>query len=130
MAVLDQNTGHPRGHQNLVDRAEKGTEVMWQARPCLGLPSEYPWILLASSHAPEPRKPSHGRHTLGTRRHPASPLHQEMNAFLYILKGKVAVGDGSGEEKQIEAHNTVTLTKVPRSPPRGFIEAEVASRTE
>lgn len=35
-----------------------------------------------------------------------------MNGFLYILGGKAAVGAGRGEKDQIEAHNTVTLTKV------------------
>lgn len=35
-----------------------------------------------------------------------------MNGFLYILGGKAAVGSDRGEKDQIEAHNTVTLTKV------------------
>lgn len=39
-------------------------------------------------------------------------LPQNMNGFLYILKGKAAVGSDRGEKDQIEAHNTVTLTKV------------------
>lgn len=34
-----------------------------------------------------------------------------MNGFLYILGGKAAVGPDRGEKGQIEAHNTVTLTK-------------------
>lgn len=35
-----------------------------------------------------------------------------MNSFMYMLEGKAAVGDGQGEKDQIDAHNTITLTKV------------------
>lgn len=37
---------------------------------------------------------------------------QAMNSFLYMLQGKAAVGPGKGEKEQIDAHNTITLTKV------------------
>lgn len=37
---------------------------------------------------------------------------QNMNGFLYILEGKAAVGSGGEKKDQIQAHNTVTLTKV------------------
>ena len=42
----------------------------------------------------------------------ADPLQQTMNSFLYMLEGKAAIGDGQGDKDQIDAHNTVTLTKV------------------
>lgn len=43
-----------------------------------------------------------------------------MNGFLYILGGKAAVGSRSAEKDQIEAHNTVTLTKACAHPSRGM----------
>ncbi|CAN0241511.1 unnamed protein product [Ectocarpus sp. 12 AP-2014] len=39
------------------------------------------------------------------------PIPTNMNGFLYILEGKAAVGSGGEEKDQIQAHNTVTLTK-------------------
>ncbi|CAM9679036.1 unnamed protein product [Sphacelaria rigidula] len=39
------------------------------------------------------------------------PIPEAMNGFLYILEGKVAVGEGSGAGDQVGAHNTVTLTR-------------------
>lgn len=39
-------------------------------------------------------------------------LVQGMNSFVYILEGKAAIGPGKGEKEQVDAHNTVTLTKV------------------
>lgn len=35
-----------------------------------------------------------------------------MNSFVYMLEGKAAIGPGRGEKEQIDAHNTITLTKV------------------
>lgn len=35
-----------------------------------------------------------------------------MNSFLYMLKGKAAVGAGKGAGDQIGAHNTITLSSV------------------
>ena len=40
-----------------------------------------------------------------------------MNSFLYMLEGKAAVGPGKGDKEQIDAHNTITLTKVCWTPP-------------
>lgn len=37
---------------------------------------------------------------------------QTMNAFLYLLSGKAAIGGEPSEENQIGPHNTITLTKV------------------
>ncbi|CAM9375253.1 unnamed protein product, partial [Ascophyllum nodosum] len=39
------------------------------------------------------------------------PIPSTMNSFLYMLEGKAAIGDGQGDKDQIDAHNTVTLTK-------------------
>eukprot|EP00904_Undaria_pinnatifida_P005072 jgi/Undpi1/1695/HiC_scaffold_11.g05085.m1 len=39
------------------------------------------------------------------------PIPEAMNSFLYMLEGKAAVGPGKGDKEQIDAHNTITLTK-------------------
>ncbi|CAB1097257.1 unnamed protein product [Ectocarpus sp. CCAP 1310/34] len=67
---------------------------------------------LGISSPVQTRTPTHYIHF---KMEPGSELRQpiptNMNGFLYILEGKAAVGSGGEEKDQIQAHNTVTLTK-------------------
>eukprot|EP00903_Cladosiphon_okamuranus_P018649 g17164.t1 len=67
---------------------------------------------LGTSSPVQTRTPTHYIHfKMEPRSELKQPIPSNMNGFLYILGGKAAVGAGGGEKDQIEAHNTVTLTK-------------------